>query len=96
MYVGCDGGVFKSENAFLQPFRLLIIVLRIEDYAVTQNYSVAADLYGNVVGGAQDNGTNYVYYLNGGTTYSTNVYGGDGVYAEISHFESEYICRRGM
>ena len=85
MFIGCDGGVFKSENAF-SAFPAPFYAPKNRDYAVTQNYSVAADYYGNVVGGAQDNGTNYVNYLNGGTTYASSVYGGDGVYAEISHF----------
>jgi hypothetical protein len=85
MFVGCDGGIFKSENAF-SAFPNPEYTAKNKGYAVTQNYSVAADLYGSVMGGAQDNGTNYVDYLNGGTTYATNVYGGDGVYAEISHF----------
>ena len=86
MLVGCDGGVFKSTNAF-SGFPTPYYTEKNRGYAVTQNYSVAADVFGNVVGGAQDNGTNYVNYLNGATTYSTNVYGGDGVYAEISHFD---------
>lgn len=85
MFVGCDGGVFKSENAFT-AFPAPAYTVKNRGYAVTQNYSVAADYYGCVMGGAQDNGTNYVDYLNGGTTYATNVYGGDGVYTEISHF----------
>ena len=86
MLVGCDGGVFKSTNAF-SGFPTPVYTEKNRGYAVTQNYSVAADMNGNVVGGAQDNGTNYVNYRNGATTYSTNVYGGDGVYAEISHFD---------
>lgn len=86
MFIGCDGGIFKSENAF-SAFPAPFYTPKNRGYSVTQNYSVAADYYGAVVGGAQDNGTNYVDYLNGGTTYAANVYGGDGVYAEISHFD---------
>jgi photosystem II stability/assembly factor-like uncharacterized protein len=86
MFVGCDGGVFKSNDAF-SAFPNPNYTVKNRGYAVTENYSVAADLYGSVLGGAQDNGTNYVDYLRGGTTYATNVYGGDGVYAEISHFD---------
>lgn len=86
MFVGCDGGVFKSTDAF-SAFPNPNYSVKNRDYAVTQNYSVAADMNGSVLGGAQDNGTNYVDYHNGGTTYASNVYGGDGVYAEISHFD---------
>ena len=85
MFIGCDGGVFKSNNAF-SAFPAPDYTPKNRGYSVTQNYSVAADYYGSVMGGAQDNGTNYVDYLNGGTTYAASVYGGDGVYAEISHF----------
>lgn len=86
MFVGCDGGLFKSSNA-LSSFPTPTYTPKNRGYAVTQNYSVAADYYGSVLGGAQDNGTNYVDYINGSTTYASNVYGGDGVYAEISHFD---------
>lgn len=86
MFVGCDGGVFKSNDAY-SAFPNPHYTVKNRGYAVTQNYSVAADLYGSVLGGAQDNGTNYVDYINGGPTFANNVYGGDGVYAEISHFD---------
>jgi hypothetical protein len=86
MFVGCDGGIFKSDNAFSGFPQSVYYTAKNRGYAVTENYSVAASYYGAVLGGAQDNGTNYVDYLQGGTTYATNVYGGDGVYADISHF----------
>ena len=85
MLVGCDGGVFKSSDAHTD-FPSPNYTVKNRGYAVTENYSVGADYFGSVLGGAQDNGTNYVDYQQGGTTYATNVYGGDGVYAEISHF----------
>ena len=90
MFVGCDGGIFKSSDAFTD-FPNPNYTVKNRNYNVTENYSVGADLYGNVLGGAQDNGTNYVDYVNGGTTFGTNVYGGDGVYAEISHFDPSYF-----
>ena len=90
MFVGCDGGIFKSSDAFTD-FPNPNYTVKNRNYNVTQNYSVAADLYGSVLGGAQDNGTNYVDYLNGATTFGNNVYGGDGVYAEISHFNPNYF-----
>jgi photosystem II stability/assembly factor-like uncharacterized protein len=90
MFIGCDGGVFKSSNAYT-GFPTPDYSAKNRGYAVTQNYSVAADMTGSAVGGAQDNGTNYVDYLNGGTTYASQVYGGDGVYAEISHFDPNFF-----
>ena len=86
MFVGCDGGLYRSNNAY-NSFPNPTFSAKNRDYAVTENYSVAADQYGSVVGGAQDNGTNYVDFANGGLTYGTSVYSGDGVYAEISHFD---------
>ncbi len=90
MFVGCDGGIFKSSDAYTD-FPNPNYTVKNRGYAVTQNYSVAADFNGSVLGGAQDNGTNYVDYLYGSTTFGTNVYGGDGVYAEISHFNPNYF-----
>jgi hypothetical protein len=90
MFVGCDGGLFKSIDAY-SDFPNPNYTSKNRGYGVTQNYSVAASLAGSTLGGAQDNGTNYVDYTNGAVTYAQNVYGGDGVYAEISHFNPSYF-----
>ena len=90
MFIGCDGGIFKSSDAFTD-FPNPNYTVKNRNYNVTENYSVAADYYGAVLGGAQDNGTNYVSYLNGAITFGANVYGGDGPYAEISHFNPNYF-----
>lgn len=82
MYVMCDGGVFKTENAdaTFPSFKA-----KNKNYNVTQFYSVAASLQGRVLGGTQDNGTRYVAF-NGSNSWlaSNEVAGGDGGYAEIS------------
>lgn len=82
MYVVCDGGVFRSNNAAsdnptFEPLN--------KGYNVTQNYSIAADLEGRVICGNQDNGTQYVPYqgLNSQLA-ATEVSGGDGGYVDIA------------
>ena len=86
MFVCNDGGIFKTSNAnssFPNPtFRV-----KNRSYAVTQMYSVAADRYGSVIGGAQDNGTSFIDYANGGLRYATSIFSGDGVYCEISKLD---------
>ncbi len=84
MYIGCDGGVYKSTNAY-SAFPYPNYSVKNRGYNVTQNYSVAASPTGEVMGGAQDNGTNYINF-NGNTRMASEmVLGGDGTYAEISH-----------
>lgn len=85
-FVGCDGGIFRCDDAF-DDFPGINYQVKNRGYGVTQMYSVAADHFGDVLGGAQDNGTSYINYRNGAPTYAINVYGGDGPYAEISHFD---------
>ena len=90
MYIGCDGGVYKSVNA-LSSFPYPNYQVKNRGYNVTQNYSVAASKYGQVMGGAQDNGTNFVSF-NGNTAMAGEmVLGGDGTYAEISHIDERIM-----
>lgn len=84
MYVGCDGGVYKSTNA-LSAFPYPNYTVKNRGYNVTQNYSVAASPSGEVMGGAQDNGTNYINFTGNTRMSSDQVLGGDGTYAEMSH-----------
>lgn len=86
MYVGCDGGVYKSVNA-AASFPYPSFSVKNRGYNVTQMYSVAAGINGDVMGGAQDNGTNFINY-NGNTRLAAKqVIGGDGIYADISHID---------
>jgi photosystem II stability/assembly factor-like uncharacterized protein len=93
-YVGCDGGVFKTIDGgqtFFPSNR---------GYNVTQFYSVAFKSWnmdnggnvGNIVmGGAQDNGTQYING-NGNTIQSAvEVSGGDGAYCEMSMLNNNAI-----
>lgn len=86
MYVGCDGGIYRSDNAF-SAFPFPNYVVKNRGYNVTQFYSVAAARTGEVMGGTQDNGTQYVNYLGNTRLSSEWVFGGDGIYTEISHIE---------
>ncbi len=90
MYIGCDGGIFKSVNAS-SAFPYPSFTVKNRGYNVTQNYSVGAGYKGDVLGGTQDNGTNYINYL--GNTFMTAdaVTGGDGTYAEISHIDQRIM-----
>ncbi|MES2622758.1 MAG: T9SS type A sorting domain-containing protein [Bacteroidota bacterium] len=86
MYIGCDGGVYKSTNAS-SAFPFPNYTIKNRGYNVTQNYSVGAGLKGDVLGGTQDNGTNYINYLGNTSMTSDAARGGDGTYAEISHID---------
>ncbi|MFN8288072.1 MAG: T9SS type A sorting domain-containing protein [Chitinophagales bacterium] len=86
MYIGCDGGVYKSTSA-VSKFPFPEFSVKNRGYNVTQMYSVAAAITGEVMGGAQDNGTNYVNFLGNTPKAAKMVIGGDGIYAEISHID---------
>ncbi|NOQ72723.1 MAG: hypothetical protein GQ574_12005, partial [Crocinitomix sp.] len=80
-YIGNDGGVAFSDNAnTLDPeFHPAN-----RGYNVTQFYAMGVSAHGDVIGGAQDNGTLANYHT--GTTYQEHkeVGGGDGFSCDIS------------
>ncbi len=84
-YFGCDGGVFKTLIAS-NPNPTFISCNR--GYNVTQFYGLAYAKDGEVMAGAQDNGTQYIDFVGGGyspTAFSAReVRGGDGFLCEIS------------
>jgi hypothetical protein len=86
MYVGCDGGVFKTNKAGANfpnpPF-----YAKNRGFSVTQAYSVAAGPTGEVMCGNQDNGTTYVDFKQSSTRAAKSIRGGDGVYSEISSID---------
>ncbi|MEO6883890.1 MAG: T9SS type A sorting domain-containing protein, partial [Bacteroidia bacterium] len=82
VYFGNDGGVYKSLDGGV-TFNAYN-----RGYDVTQNYSVAfqptqVNNYG-MMGGAQDNGTNYISGNSTPIMDAAEINGGDGVDAEIS------------
>jgi hypothetical protein len=82
MMIGCDGGLFMSDDASAQTPNFYTVN---RNYRVTQMYSVAAAPTGEVIGGTQDNGTQYIDFLGNTTMSAKEISGGDGGYAEISH-----------
>lgn len=83
VYIGCDGGVFKSSNggATWQERNL--------GYNVTTFYDVATAANGWILGGAQDNGTQLFSFGTFGSTTPLGTYevtGGDGFDCAFSNF----------
>ncbi len=81
LYIGSDGGIARSTNAgnIAPSFTTLN-----RNFNITQFYSVAASKEGRVVGGTQDNGTQYVTLSGDSYLAGTEVIGGDGGYVDIS------------
>lgn len=80
LFIGSDGGVGVSldqANTFYPANR---------GYNVTQFYDVAYDKNGSVLGGAQDNGTQYNDHTNATYQDFVRVTGGDGFDCAISFF----------
>lgn len=86
MYIGCDGGMYKSVNA-VSAFPFPTYTIKNRGYNVTQFYSVAASSSGEVLGGTQDNGTQYINFKGNTKMAAERVIGGDGIYCEISHID---------
>jgi hypothetical protein len=81
MYVGNDGGIYQTSNA---QNRFPTFLMRNKGFNATQFYGMGASLAGEVIGGSQDNGTQYIN-LKGNTSKSAReVKGGDGGPCEIS------------
>jgi hypothetical protein len=75
---GNDGGLFFSSD------NLKTFTSKNFGFNVVQFYAVAADYEGNVVGGSQDNGTQYVNKFGNTELSAVEVKGGDGFQSEIS------------
>lgn len=83
MYIGNDGGVFKTSSDFRQKTTPDYKEIN-TGYTTTQFYAFDVAKNGDVLGGTQDNGT--FKYLKDGLTGRSyrEVLGGDGFYSEIS------------
>ena len=90
LYVGNDGGVGISDNA--QSANISYYPAN-RGYNVTQFYGIAYSKYGDLIGGAQDNGTQYKDVNTPGTSplEFNRVLGGDGFDCEISHLDENVI-----
>ncbi|MEO8069282.1 MAG: T9SS type A sorting domain-containing protein [Flavobacteriales bacterium] len=83
LYVGCDGGVFKSAG----PSGSMVFTASNHNYNVTQFYSAAISPKGKILGGAQDNGTQYIALIPGNEQRADEVGGGDGFDCDISNLD---------
>ncbi len=86
MYVGNDGGVQMSFNSQVNFFSVIN-----KGYNITQFYAIAYGGDGAVMGGAQDNGTQYNDHSGIGPLEFKEVRGGDGFECEISYLSSDAI-----
>lgn len=85
LYIGCDGGVFKSTDGGATFAEIN------KNYNVTQFYSVSAGPTGSVAGGCQDNGSQMINFK--GNTYQSalGVGGGDGGYTHFSTLDPKIL-----
>lgn len=81
VFIGCDGGVFRSLDA-CNTFHEMD-----KGYNVSQCYSVAFSGNGTVMGGLQDNGTQYINFQGNTAQSAFKVSGGDGGYCELSNLD---------
>jgi hypothetical protein len=82
-YVGCDGGVFRTLDHGVNFYN------RNQGYNVTQFYAVSTGVLGDVLGGAQDNGSQYIPTFGTGSQIAYEVSGGDGGQTEMSYLNPE-------
>lgn len=88
MYVGNDGGIFRTRGDFTQKDKPKYKEVN-TGYNTAQFYAMDASKRGDVIGGTQDNNT--VYRLRNGYTGKSyeRAIGGDGFYCEISDMNND-------
>lgn len=89
MYIVTDGGIYVSENWRTNDYPTYKYSNNF--YTTTQYYGLAVDVFGNLLGGTQDQSTMYIDA--GGLTGNSakEILGGDGFYAEISKYDHNII-----
>lgn len=91
MLIGSDGGLSISTNAN-SGFPDNIAFQHInKNYITKQVYGMGAGKFGEVIAGSQDNGTSYIDLQGSSLQAEIKVSGGDGGYAEVSHFDPNYL-----
>jgi hypothetical protein len=83
MVIVNDGGIYISYNS-TKAFPNVTWKPIYTKYNVTQFYDVAVNKYGELVGGTQDNGSQFVTLRGANSNLSFEIQGGDGFDAEIS------------
>ncbi|MBC8047936.1 MAG: hypothetical protein H7Y00_14155 [Fimbriimonadaceae bacterium] len=88
MYVGSDGGVSRTLNAQddYPDFQTMNT-----GYSTYQANGVGFGLFGDPIGGSQDNGTQYVNFLESSALQAIGVLGGDGSRGEVSRIRTDYL-----
>ncbi len=87
LYIGSDGGIGRSPNSNIGD----VFFPSNKGFNVTQFYSMGFSAHGEVIGGAQDNGTQY-NDLNGNSSLEfEEVRGGDGFTCDISHLDADFM-----
>lgn len=92
MFIGGDGGVNRCLNANSGFPDNMVYTENNKNYTTLQCYSAGSGKYGEVIAGAQDNGSQYVDYKGLSLSASKEVSGGDGVGgAEISNLSPDIL-----
>jgi hypothetical protein len=88
MYFCSDGGISRTLNAMdvTPDFQSMN-----KGYSTYQCYGVGFGLFGEVVGGSQDNGTQYISFEENSDLQAITFVGGDGGRAEVSRIRPEYL-----
>ncbi|MCH7791673.1 MAG: hypothetical protein IID31_05255 [Planctomycetes bacterium] len=81
--IGCDGGVYRANDAYANPVTELN-----NNLGITQFYGGAIAPNGIIIGGTQDNGT---LRFSGGTETWTREIGGDGGFCAADPTDSNYM-----
>lgn len=91
--IGCDGGVYYANDLSGAELSSGAIIAMNSDYNVTQFYyggygpNASNEL---LLGGAQDNGSQFVNGANSGANASFDTWGGDGAYSTID-MDGDYM-----
>ncbi|MFT5778003.1 MAG: hypothetical protein ACI837_000951 [Crocinitomicaceae bacterium] len=85
MYLGNDGGIGVTNDPEVSWYPAN------RGYNVTQFYGIAFDRHGSVMGGAQDNGTNYNDHSLSTWLEFREIMGGDGFDCDISFFNPNVL-----
>src|SRR5690606_554487 len=85
LYVGTDGGIFRSNN------RGATWVSLNHNFVTTQFYAIAFSPTGQILGGTQDNGTPWISLNGANPGDAVQFTGGDGFSTEISQVFPDYM-----
>ena len=79
MYIGCDGGIYKTTNATLDNYAPMNI-----GYQTTQFYGISAGKNGLIAGGTQDNNSLVIDGKGSTPEAGETILGGDGFKCAVS------------